>query len=234
MVAATPTISDPFPPPTDWIATRTAFQVLLTVKDVQAMVKAGIVPEDSTMELLHGVLLYVDRADAGDPPLDPREYVRRFDLKGGVAVEGADHNYVLSGLAELSSSINSPDRHLRTQSTFICSETHAPIPDGMILRGPRTAYRGKHPVAAGAYCVIEVADSSYEKDSGEKLFGYARAGIPQYIIINLRNRTAEVYANPDQAAGTYPPATIVTEEQRLDLRVGDAELFSVDLASLLP
>jgi hypothetical protein len=27
----------------------------------------------------------------------------------------------------------------------------------------------------------------------------------QYIIINLRNRTAEVYGDPDSAGGTYPP-----------------------------
>ena len=234
MVAQTSTIADPFPPPTGWIATRTAFQVLLTVKDVQVMVKAGIVPEDSSTELLHGVLLYVDRADAGDPPLDPREYVRRFDLKGGAAVEGADHNYVLSGLAELSSAVNSPVRHLRTQSTCICSETHAPVPDGIVLRGSRLAYRGKHPTAADAYSVIEVADSSYEKDSGEKLFGYAKAGIPQYIIVNLRNRTAEVYAQPDIANGTYGPPAIISEKDSLKLRIGESETFSVSLADLLP
>ena len=234
MVAPSTNIADPFPPPSEWVAARNAFQVLLTVKDVQAMLKAGIVPEDSSVELLHGVLLYVDRAAVGDLPLDPREYVRRFDLKGGAAVEGVDHKYVLSGLAELAGVVNSSVRHLRTQSTCICSETHAPIPDGMGLRGPRTAYRGKHPVAADAYSVIEVADSSYEKDSGEKLFGYARAGIPQYTIINLRNRTAEVYTNPAQATGTYPAPVIISAEQMLSLRVGETEYFDVALKDLLP
>jgi Uma2 family endonuclease len=82
--------------------------------------------------------------------------------------------------------------------------------------------------------VIEVADSSYEKDAGEKLFGYARAGIPQYIIINLRNRTAEVYTNPDQASGTYAAPQIVSPQQSLPLRVGEAEFFAVSLVDLLP
>jgi Uma2 family endonuclease len=149
-------------------------------------------------------------------------------------VEGADHNYVLSGLAELATLINSPIRHFRTQSTLVCSETHAPVPDGVALRGPRTAYRGKCPTAADAFCVLEVSDSSYEKDSGEKLYGYARAGIQQYIIINLRNRTAEVYINPDQRAGTYLPPAILSAEESLPIRVGEAEFFSVSLASLLP
>ena len=83
-------------------------------------------------------------------------------------------------------------------------------------------------------CVIEVADSSYERDSGEKLIGYARAGIRQYIILNLRNRTAEVYTNPDTAAGTYPPPKVIAEGDPLSLRVGEAEHFDVRLAELLP
>jgi len=104
----------------------------------------------------------------------------------------------------------------------------------MVLRGPRIDYRGKRPTAADAFCVVEVADSSYEHDAGEKLFGYARAGIPQYIIINLRNRTAEVYTHPDQAAGTYPPALILSEGQELSLCVGETEFFSVPPNDLLP
>jgi len=198
------------------------------------MVKAGIVPEDASTELLHGVLLYTDRGATSDPDLDPQQYVERFDLKGSAIVEGADHNYVVSGLAELALSINSPLRHLRTQSTCVCSETHAPVPDAVILRGPRTDYRGKRPSAADAFCVVEVADSSYERDAGEKLFGYARANVRQYVISNLRNRTAEVYTEPDVAAGTYAPPQIITGDQSLSLRVGDAERFTVALANVLP
>ena len=108
-------------------------------------------------------------------------------------MEGTGHNFVVAGLAELASVINNNKRHLRTQSTLICSEISAPIPDGLVLKGLLSDYRGKRPSAADAYCVIEVSDSSYERDSGEKLKSYAHAGIEQYIIINLRNRTAEIY-----------------------------------------
>src|ERR1700710_813738 len=104
-------------------------------------------------------------------------------------------------LGELDESIKSERRHLRTQSTLICAESHAPIPDGMVLRGSRSDYRGRLPQATDALCIIEVADSSYERDAGEKLNAYARAGIEQYIIVNLRTRTAEVYTHADPAAG---------------------------------
>ena len=82
-------------------------------------------------------------------------------------MEGVDHNYVVGALADLAAKINNESRHLRTQSTLICSETHAPIPDGMVLRGARTSYRDHTPAAAEALCVIEVADSSDERDAGE-------------------------------------------------------------------
>jgi Uma2 family endonuclease len=234
MVAKPSAIADPFPLPAEWVAARRNAQLLLTIKDVQTMVKVGIVPEDASTELLHGVLVYTDRAATSDAPVDPRTYVERFDLKGSRILEGADHNYVVSGLAELATSINSPLRHLRTQSTLVCSETHAPIPDAVILRGPRTNYRGQRPTAADAHCVIEVADSSYDHDAGEKLFGNACAGIQQYIILNLRNRTAEVYTHPDVAAGTYPPPQIISVEGTLLLRVGETETFAVAMRDILP
>lgn len=192
--------------------------VRFTLADALDMVEQGILPEDATVELLDGVLVYRDR----------------FDLRGSEIVEGARHNYVITSLGQLAPRINSGQRHLRTQSTLACSETHAPIPDGCILRGTLDDYPDRLPTAADALCVIEVADSSYERDVGEKLQGYARAGVEQYVIINLRNRTAEVYATPDRKAGTYPPPVVVREGEQLALRVGEQELFSVTLGDLLP
>jgi hypothetical protein len=53
-------------------------------------------------------------------------------------------------------------------------------------------------------------------------------------VINLRNRTAEVYANPDPVAGTYPPPQIIPDSGTLSLRAGDAEFFEVPLRDVLP
>jgi Putative restriction endonuclease len=192
--------------------------VRFTISDTLNMVEQGILREDATIELLDGVLIYRDR----------------FDLRGGEIVEGVKHSYVISALAQMNVRINNERRELRTQSTLVCSETHGPIPDGMVLRGTLRDYRTRLPVAADAFCVIEVADSSYERDSGEKLIGYAKAGIKQYIIINLRARTAEVYTNPDAVAGSYSPPVIIHAEATLALRVGDDEYFSIAMTELLP
>lgn len=103
----------------------------------------------------------------------------------------------------------------------------------MVLRGKLDDYT-ELPKAADALCVVEVADSSYERDSGEKLIGYARAGVEQYVILNLRSRTAEVYTRPDAAVGTYAQVQLVAEAESLALRVGVNELFAVPMVQLLP
>jgi hypothetical protein len=192
--------------------------VRFTVSDALLMVEQGILPEDSTVELLDGELVHRDR----------------FDLQGDEILEGFRHNYVISALGGLVNRVNDSRRHLRTQSTLVCSDTHAPIPDGLVLRGPLRSYHDRLPVAADTWCVIEVADSSYERDAGEKLRGYAEAGIEQYVIINLRNNTAEIYATPDRAAGTYAPPRIISAEETVALRIGDAERLDISLSDLLP
>jgi hypothetical protein len=192
--------------------------VTFTVDDTLSMVAQGILPEDASIELLNGSLVYRDR----------------FDLKGGEVVAGIEHDYVVTALSKLSAAIDNGQRHVRTQTTLVCTEKHAPIPDGMILQGNLAAYRQRLAVAADALCVIEVADSSYERDRGEKLIAYAQAAIPQYVIINLRDRTAEVYVSPDQASAAYSEPMIIAADQELQLRVGAAEYFTVKLADLLP
>ena len=192
--------------------------VRFTVSETLAMIGQGILPEDSTIELLDGALVYRDR----------------FDLRGDEIVEGIKHNYVVSMLDELAAGIKTERRHLRTQGTLICSESHAPVPDGVVLRGGRSDYRDRLPQAADAFCVIEVADSSYERDAGEKLAAYAKAAVEQYIILNLRNRTAEVYTHPDPTAAAYPEPRIIAEDGTLALRVADDEYFTFVLREILP
>ncbi len=82
--------------------------------------------------------------------------------------------------------------------------------------------------------MIEVSDTSYDRDAGEKKPAYAAAGIGCYIIVDLRNRTAEVCTGPDAAAAAYPPPVIVPASGSIPLRGGDAEVFEAPLAELLP
>lgn len=47
--------------------------------------------------------------------------------------------------------------------------------------------------------LIEVSDSSHRYDREDKYRLYASAGVPVYVIINLNQRQAEVYTQPEEA-----------------------------------
>ena len=203
--------------PPSWTAGRPPPPVRFTGKDVDDMVRLGIVPEDASTELLDGVLVHTDRAKHGEDPLSV----------------GDDHTKCVEQMSDLRTQINTDARHVRSQMPLVCSGTHRPQPDFFVVRGRLRDYAAR-PTAADAYCVVEVADSSYELDVGEKLMAYARAGVSQYVIVNLRNRTAEVYVDPNPTAGTYAGRTVVPATGVLSLRVGPGEAFDVPLADVLP
>lgn len=185
--------------------------------EMQLLMQQGIIPEDTTTELLNGLIVPTDRAATGEDP----------------SMIGNDHRICVQRLARLMVKIDGPTRHIESQQPLVCSDTHVPQPDFMILRGTLEDYTDL-PTAADTWCVVEVADSSYERDAGEKLTGYAIAGVRQYIIINLRTRSAEIYTNPDTAAGTYAPPSLIASDGDLPLRVAEEETLTVLLRELLP
>jgi Uma2 family endonuclease len=187
-----------------------------TRDDVSVLLRLGIIPEDSTTELLSGMIALKDRAAEGE----------------AVTSVGKNHLKCVERLSNLRTQINGSSRHVQSQQPLVCREDHVPEPDFVVLRGTLDDYTDL-PIAADAYCVIEVADSSYERDAGEKLIGYARAGVLQYIILNLRNRTAEVYTNPDSSAGSYGSREIIAESGIMMLKVGEIETFSMPLPDVL-
>jgi Uma2 family endonuclease len=69
-----------------------------------------------------------------------------------------------------------------------------PQPDLALLR-PRSYVRAGA-TAKDALLVIEVADTSLRYDRTVKLRLYARAGIPEYWIVNATAETLEVYRSP--------------------------------------
>ncbi len=189
-----------------------------SVEDVMAMIRQGSIREDASTELLNGYIVQVDRSSLGGDP----------------SMHSPAHRKAVRLLTKLVSRIDSPVRTTQIQLPVVCANRQMPEPDFSVVRGTDDDFTNGLPAAGDVLCIVEVADSSLERDREEKGPIYARAGIPQYIIINLRNRTAEVYTNPDSVAGTYPPPLIVAADQSLSLRVGEAEFLAVPLVDLLP
>jgi len=181
------------------------------------MIEEGIVPEDSTVELLRGVMVRKDRSVIGE---DPK---RHSPL----------HVLVVSLLTALAGRINCDRWYLQIQLPVVCPPDGAPEPDAAIVRGAPRDYVDRLPAAGDVSCVIEVAHSSLERDREDKLPSYAAAGIGQYVIINLQNMTVEVYEQPDAAGGQYRKRVTLERGERLELKLPDG-VFGVEVGEVLP
>ncbi|BDA67153.1 hypothetical protein RIVM261_027730 [Rivularia sp. IAM M-261] len=94
-------------------------------------------------------------------------------------------------------------------STFYSTTVHAqepvtlqdsePEPDVVIVRGNTRDYTECHPGSNDLALVVEIADSTLERDRSYKKRIYARTGIPVYLIVNLVEQQIEVYTQPDSS-----------------------------------
>ena len=71
-----------------------------------------------------------------------------------------------------------------------------PQPDLMLLKPSADYYRKRHPQPEDVFLLVEISDTSLEKDQKVKLPAYARAGIAEVWIVNLNEQTIEVYRQP--------------------------------------
>lgn len=188
----------------------------LSVEQYDRMIEEGILPEDAGVELLDGVLVRKDRGDAG----------------GDSMTVGEAHAYVVKQLAYLGLRLDPARVHLQTQQPVVIPGAGEPEPDAAIVLRPITA-TGK-PRAEHVSCVIEVAGTSLDRDRTTKLRHYARGGIPQYVILNLAERSAEEYLRPDREAGTYATRTTHPPSATLRLRLAGDDALEVAIAELVP
>jgi Uma2 family endonuclease len=125
----------------------------------------------------------------------------RVELIDGVLVamtpQGAPHVYVIHRLTELLMPVLRGRATFRAQAPLALGDASEPEPDFAIV--PHGKYADAHPTHA--LLVVEVADSSLRKDRILKGRLYARAGIPEYWIMNVSARCVEVYRAP--SGGSY-------------------------------
>ena len=83
-----------------------------------------------------------------------------------------------------------------TQNPVGLDKYSEPQPDLTILKPAPDDYVSHHPTPDDVLLLIEVADSSLEFDHRKKLPIYARTGIRELWIINLKELAVEVYLEP--------------------------------------
>ena len=83
---------------------------------------------------------------------------------------------------------------VRSQMPFALDDDSEPEPDVVVVQGQIRDYSAAHPSRCAL--LVEVADSSLLFDRRKKAVLYARAGVADYWIVNLRDRVVEVHRAP--------------------------------------
>ncbi len=192
----------------------------LSVEQYEAMMRDGTIAEGDPYELLDGQVVRKLRNAAGENPV----------------TIGFDHATCVKKLAKLSPRLAKAECHLATQQPITLTDFDVPEPDGSIIRGSieSLAKLRRHPESSEVLCAIEVADASLARDRGYKLLRYAHAMIPQYVILNLIDRVAEVYTDPIKGTGKYARAVTLLPNDKLTLRTLKGPGLTVTVKSLLP
>jgi Uma2 family endonuclease len=142
----------------------------MNVEQYHEMIEAGILTEDDPVELLEGLLV---EKMSKTPPHVLSTHLTRTSIER---------------LAPASWFVNTHD-----PITTVDSE---PEPDVSVARGYPRQYLARHPLPQDLALVVEVSDSSLQRDRTMKQRIYARAGISVYWIINLIDGRIEVYTDP--------------------------------------
>src|SRR5262245_10732817 len=162
-----------------------------------------------------------------------------IELIGGELIvaepQGAAHYTAICKTASALQTAFGPGWYARMQGPIGLDDESEPEPDIAVVPGAPDDYARAHPERA--VLTVEVAESSLALDRRHKGSLYARAGLPDYWIVNLVDRVLEVYRAP-VADAAAPFGWRYAEREVLDAfaRVSPlaAPQSSVSVSQLLP
>jgi Uma2 family endonuclease len=149
-----------------------------SVDDYHRMGEAGILDEDDRVELIDGEIITM-------------------------APIGQDHVGIVNRLAEALFHAFAGRAIVSVQNPVRLDDENEPQPDFAVLRRRHDFYTTGEPAGpADVLLLVEVADGSLRFDRAVKLPLYARAGIPEVWIVNLKRRVVEAHRAPRAGAFT--------------------------------
>ena len=141
------------------------------VHQYHAMAKAGILHPDDRVELIDGEIT----AMSGIGP----EHMATVD---------SSNRFWVIRLGERAI--------VRIQGSIRLDERNEPQPDVALLKPRDDFYRHRMPGSDDVLLLVEVSDTTLRRDREVKLELYARFGVPETWIDNIRARSIEVYSDP--------------------------------------
>ncbi len=165
-------------------------QRLITVSEYYQMAQFGILGPDEHVELIIGKIV----------PMSPI---------------GKRHALCVNLLNQLLLPLLGEEAALTIQNPVHLDDYSEPEPDLAIIKAPLSRYLSHHPRPSEIFLVIEVADTTLEKDREVKLPLYANAGIPCCWIVNLEEEQLEIYEDPKD--GDYTQQRVLRKNGQVSL-----------------
>ncbi len=180
-----------------------------TVDEYHTMIKAGIFGDYEPGELLEGLILWKFR------PMTPRECFPQHAFR--------------------QLELNRTDWHVHINPAITLDDSE-PEPDAAILRGRMEDHDKRFPGAAAVGVVVEFADASLAFDREVKGRVYARAGIPEYWIVNVAENQIEIFTLPDPTRNppAYRSTRVLVKGDSVPLTLDGNLVANIPVGDLLP
>ena len=123
------------------------------------------------------------------------------------------------------------------ENPILVNDRTAPLPDGAVVRGEPDDYVGRpNPSTNDIALVVELADTSLRRNRTQTLEVYGRSGLSCYWIVNIPERSVEVYSQPHSidGVGGYASCEIFKPGASVPLVLDNREIAQIPVDDLLP
>lgn len=112
--------------------------------------------------------------------------------------EGPDHAYLGDAAGDYLESLLRGRANVREGRPITLPDNSEPEPDIAVVKPLGKVYRQRHPYPEDVFGLIEFSNSSLIKDLEPKQLIYAKAGIQEYWVANLKTSELIVFRDPQQ------------------------------------
>jgi len=176
----------------------------ITVEEYYDMAETGALHPDARVELIEGEVVQM-------PPI------------------GSRHGSVVQYLTHLLDQAVGDRAQVRCQLPVRLSNLSEPQPDVAVVKPRKDRYGRSHPTATDVLILVEISKSTLPYDVDVKVPLYARHGIPEVWLVDLKHNQFRAYRSPSE--GRYTDTASKADPGKV--AVPGVPGITVDLSELL-
>ncbi len=132
-----------------------------------------------------------------------------------MAAKNPPHSAITKRTADILRDLLTGKADIRVQEPIYMSDRSEPDPDIAVVKIDSRDYIDRHPVPDDVFLLVEVADRTLTYDCNKKAALYARASIPEYWVIDIKDEKVIVFRKPESK--TYQQKSVQDKQTLLHL-----------------